>query len=147
MKRVHNCCERGAVLVELAIILPLLVTMFLIILDLGFVLREHQIVQNAAREGAHFSALPANWVNPTNPTASVDAIKQLVIGYTAQEHITIDSSQITVNQQYPITVGTSTVRGSQVTVTYTRPLFIDGTPLLPNPQITLTGQSVFRNLY
>ena len=147
MKQAHKSHQSGTVLVEFALVLPLMVTMFLIIVDLGFVLREHQILQNAAREGARFSALPANWINPVNPAATADTIKQVVVAYMAQENITVNTGQITVNQQYPIKVGALTVSGSQVTVTYVRPLFITGTPLLPSPQVTLTGQAIFRNLY
>ena len=147
MKQAHKSAQSGTVLVEFAIVLPLMVTMFLIIVDLGFVLREHQILQNAAREGARVSALPANWINPVNPAATADTIKQVVIAYMAQENITVNTSQITVNQQYPIKVGALTVSGSQVIVTYVRPLFITGTPLLPTPQVRLTGQAIFRNLY
>jgi Flp pilus assembly protein TadG len=141
MKQAHKSAERGAVLVELAIILPFLVTLFLTVVDLGIILREFQILQNAAREGARFSALPQNSVSPTNPTATVDAIQQRVVDYLAQENITVSKSSVTVNQQYPITIGALTVQGSQITVTYQRSL------LLPARLITLTGQSVFRNLY
>src|SRR5213594_3801313 len=147
MKQARKSAQSGTVLVEFAIVLPLMVTMFLIIVDLGFVLREHQILQNAAREGARVSALPANWINPVNPAAKADTIKQVVVAYMAQENITVNTSQITVNQQYPIKVGALTVSGSQVIVTYVRPLFITETPLLPTPQVTLTGQAIFRNLY
>jgi Flp pilus assembly protein TadG len=148
MRQAHSsAADRGAALVELAIVLPLLVTLFLIAVDFGVVVREHQILQNAAREGARFSILPQNWVSPVNPTATQDAIKQVVVDYLAEENITVDKGAVTVNQQYPITVGTLTLHGSQITVTYTRPLLIVGAPLLPVGQITLTGQSVFRNLY
>jgi Flp pilus assembly protein TadG len=147
MKQARNSAQRGTVLVELAIILPFLVTVFLIAVDLGIILREHQILQNAAREGARFSALPQNRVTPINPTATVDAIQQRVVDYLAQENITVAKASVTVNQQYPITIGGLTVQGSQITVTYPRSLLVTGTPLLPAGQITLTGQSVFRNLY
>jgi Flp pilus assembly protein TadG len=147
MKRAHNSAARGAVLVELAIILPFLVTVFLIAVDLGIILREHQILQNAAREGARFSALPQNFVSSINPTATVDAIQQRVVDYLAQENITVGKASVAVNQQYPIAIGALTVQGSQITVTYTRSLLVAGAPLLPAGQITLKGQSVFRNLY
>ena|SRR5437763_1183511 len=147
MKRAHSRGSRGSVLVEFAIALPLMVTILLVVVDLGIAIREHQILQNAAREGARFSSLPANWINPANPTATADSIKQVVVTYMAQENITVDSGQITVDQQYPIKVGSLTVSGSHVTVTYTRPLTIAGVALLPFSQITLTGQSIFRNLY
>ena len=147
MKQARNSAQRGTVLVELAIILPFLVTVFLISVDLGIILREHQILQNAAREGARFSSLPQNRVTPINPTATVAAIQQRVVDYLAQENITVSTASVTVNQQYPITIGGMTVQGSQITVTYARSLLVAGAPLLPAGQITLKGQSVFRNLY
>jgi Flp pilus assembly protein TadG len=147
MKPAHKSVERGVALVEFAIVLPFLVTLLLIAVDLGVVIREHQILQNAAREGARFSALPQNWVSTVNPTATLDAIQQRVVDYLAQENITVDKGSVTVNQRYPIKAGSLTVFGSQITVTYTRSLVIAGAPLLPLGQVTLTGQSVFRNLY
>src|SRR6266550_3400237 len=120
MRRVHSSAERGAALVELAVVLPLLAVIFLGTLDMGIVLREHQILQNAAREGARFSALPKNWIDPINPSASAAVIKQRVIDYLAQENITVGAGSITVNQNYPITIGGLTVKASLITVTYTR---------------------------
>src|SRR5438034_9207671 len=108
MRQVHKSAERGVVLVEMAMMLPLLITIFLVIIDLGLVLRENQIVQNAAREGARFSALPPNWISSVNPTATTAAIQQRVVDYLAQENITVPLGNVTVNQQYPITVGGST---------------------------------------
>jgi Flp pilus assembly protein TadG len=146
MKQVHS--ERGAVLVEFAMMLPLLILLIIGIIDFGLILREHQILQNAAREGSRFSAGPRNWVNATvNPAATQDAIKQRVVDYLAQENITISPGDVTVSQSHPITVGGLTVQGSEITVTYTRSLLVGGAPLLPFGDITLTGQSVFRNLY
>lgn len=147
MKRVHKPTERGAALVELAMILPLLALVFLVVIDLGLILREHQILQNAAREGARFSSLQKNEIAPTNPTANENTIKQRVIEYLAQENISVIAGDITVDQEHPITVGVFTLTGSEITVTYNRSLLIPGAPLLPFSQLTLTGQSVFRNLY
>jgi Flp pilus assembly protein TadG len=148
MRRVHKPAEKGAALVELAMVLPFLALLFLGTIDLGITIREHQILQNAAREGARFSALPRNWINPVvNPAASEAAIKQRVIDYLTQENITVAAGSITIDQQHPVTIGALTVWASQITVTYTRPLLVAGGPLLPFANVTLTGQSLFRNLY
>jgi Flp pilus assembly protein TadG len=148
MKQAHNRNERGAALVEMAMVLPLLVIVFLVTIDLGIVIREQQILQNAAREGARFSALPKNWINPVvNPGASENAIKQRVIDYLALENITVAPGSISVDQQHAITIGAVTVWASEITVTYSRSLLFAGGPLLPFANVTLTGQSVFRNLY
>lgn len=140
--------ERGAVLVEFAIVLPLLALLLLTVIDLGLVIRESQVLQNAAREGARFSALPTSWIDPVrNAIATQDAIKQRVITYCALEGITVDPASITVDQSYPITVGGLTVWASRVTVQYPRPFLIPGAPLLPFNQVTLQGRAVFRNMY
>jgi hypothetical protein len=139
--------EGGAVLVELAIILPLLALIFLTIIDLGLVIREHQVLQNAAREGARFSTLPMNWINPRNPGASEASIKQRVIDYCWQEGLSVNMEDVTLNQTYPIDVGGLTAYGSEVTVTYEGEMLIPGAPLIPVGQLNLTGRAVFRNLY
>jgi hypothetical protein len=156
MRRVRNRAERkhthlklqgttGTAAVEMAAVLPLLVLIVVTIIDLGLVLREHQILQNAAREGARFSALPLNQVGPMNPSASMAAIRQRVTDYLAQEKVTAPANSMTVNQQFPISIAGSTVYGSEVTITYQRALLVSG--FFPVGQVTLTGRSVFRNLY
>ncbi len=156
MKRVHNMVyrkfptatrERGAVIVEFAMILPLMVIIFVTIIDLGVLLHEHQVLQNAAREGARFSILPMNQIGSLNPTATVNGIKQRVIDYCEGENVTVLLGDITVSQQHPITVGADTIMVTEVTVSYTRPLLISGAPFLPVGDIVLSGNSVFRNFY
>jgi len=156
MKRVNNIfCrksssavgERGVVAVEYAIMLPFLVICFITIIDLGLVIHEHQVLQNAVREGARFSTLPRNQIGSLNPTATVNGIKQRVIDYCERENVTVLLTDITVSQQHPITVGALTVMASEVTVSYTHQLLIAGAPFLPVGDIVLFGNSVFRNLY
>ena len=156
MKRVHNSVyrksstatrERGVVMVEFAMMLPLLVIIFVTIIDLGVLLHEHQVLQNAVREGARFSILPMNQIGPLNPTATVNGIKQRVIDYCEGENVTVLLGDITVSQQHPITVGADTIMATEVTVSYTRQLLIAGAPFLPVGDIVLSGNSVFRNFY
>src|SRR5215470_13879150 len=139
--------EQGAVIVELALVLPFLLVLFVGIINMGLLLREHELVQNAAREGARLSILPQNQVAPFNPSASVSTIKQRVVDYLAQSNITITTAQVSVNQAVPITVGSITEYGSQVTVSYTRSLLIPATGYLPFGNMTMTGTAMFRNLY
>lgn len=134
-------------MVELAMVLPMLTVLFIAIVDLGLVVREHQIVQNAAREGARFSSLPANWIDSRNPTATRDTIKQRVIQYLSENNINVGSGSVTVSQAYPVIMGGITSYASQVTVSYNRSLLIPGAPLLPFTEVTLTGQAVFPNLH
>ena len=50
--------ERGAQLVEFALVLPILLFVLAGILDMGFLFKDYQILTNAAREGARLAALP-----------------------------------------------------------------------------------------
>ena len=161
--------QEGAVIAELALMLPLMAIFVLGATDLGMIVREHQVLQNAAREGARFSALPANNVTSANPTATANAIRDKVIDYLAQERITIptttcvahvtepkrwDCGPITIRQESPITVTvpghggfTNTDYGSQVTVTYDRAFLFSGGSLFKFNTVSLTGNSLFHNLY
>ena len=143
--------QQGAVLVEMAIALPILALILLCIIDLGFVVREHQLLQNAAREGAHISSLSQYQVYfNEDPCGTLSAIKQFVVSYAATEGITVDPGNVTVDQVYPIpplNTGEPEGIGSLVTVTYSRSLLFRGAPYLPLGSITLTAKSVFCNLY
>jgi len=52
------CGERGAVLVEFALALPVLLVLIAGTVDLGLALHKYQAVTNAAREGARMAILP-----------------------------------------------------------------------------------------
>ncbi|MFY9556133.1 MAG: TadE family protein [Blastocatellia bacterium] len=174
MRQAHNISDKGdpdkrdagAILIELALVMPFLVILFITIVDLGLLIREHQVLQNAAREGARFSSLPQNCIS-CRPVACADcvggcggpgcktqaqvqaAIAAHVVNYMAQEGITISASNITINQCFPIsvTVGGSTITAfaSEVTITYDRALLVSPSPAVGDA--TLTGRAVFRDLY
>lgn len=141
--------EEGAVLIELALMLPFLVFVFIVLLDLGFLLHEHQVLQNAARETARYSSLPKNWIDIRNPSASLATLQQYLVDYCAAEGIPVNVTDVTIDQQYPIVVpGLPTAMGSRVTVSYDRALLIPGGTLLTaNGTVTLGGEAVFRNLF
>jgi Flp pilus assembly protein TadG len=50
--------DRGAELVEFALVLPLMLLMLLGIIDFGLLFQRFQVVTNAAREGARVATLP-----------------------------------------------------------------------------------------
>ena len=50
--------ERGAELIEFALVFPLLLFIILGIVDLGFLFQRMEVVTNAAREGARVGVLP-----------------------------------------------------------------------------------------
>jgi Flp pilus assembly protein TadG len=132
--------------VELAVILPLFGILLLGILEVGGMARDHQVLQNAAREGARLSALEAYDI--TESAAAENMIKSRIIAYLANENITVTNSDIFVNQTYPLSVGALTINGSEITITYTRPLLTPGvTGLIPLGSRQLRGTAVFRNFY
>lgn len=50
--------ERGAELIELAIVLPILLFVLAAMIDFGFLFQQYEVVNNAAREGARLASLP-----------------------------------------------------------------------------------------
>jgi Flp pilus assembly protein TadG len=142
--------EKGAAAVEMAIVLPLLAMLLLGTMELGDAARDHQVLQNAAREGARFSALPTNQIagNP-NGAAVLTTIRNRVIAYLNNEGITtVAPAQVSVNQAFPMTIGTLTVQGSEITVTYSRPLIFPGiASFIPLGTLQLQGRAVFRNFH
>jgi Flp pilus assembly protein TadG len=51
--------ERGAELIEFALIFPLLLLVLLGIADFGFLFQRYEVLTNATREGARLASLPA----------------------------------------------------------------------------------------
>jgi Flp pilus assembly protein TadG len=62
-KRRTRYFQRGATVVEFALVLPLFVTMMMAIVEYGYGFARQQIVTNAAREGARAGALEENITN------------------------------------------------------------------------------------
>ena len=50
--------ERGAELIEFALVLPLLLLLVLGMVDFGFMFQRYEVMTNAAREGARMAVLP-----------------------------------------------------------------------------------------
>jgi Flp pilus assembly protein TadG len=129
--------------------LPLFAILLLGTMEVGSIARDYQVLQNAAREGARFSANPVNKITPANQATMTQMIKDRVVAYLATENLTVPSSNVTVNQAYPVTVGALTPNGSQITVTYSRPLMLPGVSnFIPGlASLQLKGTAVFRNFY
>jgi Flp pilus assembly protein TadG len=142
--------QKGVAAVEMAILLPLFGILLLGILEVGGMAHDYQVIENAAREGARFSALSNN--NKTgspNPSAVETRVKDRVIAYLAKENITVAAGDIVVNQGYEMTVGSIKVKCSEITVNYARPVMFRGiSRWLPlGTSTTLKGRAVFRNFY
>jgi|SRR6516164_2240330 len=142
--------QKGAVAVEFAMMLPLLGILLLGVMEVGSIVRDYTVLKNAAREGARFSANPANQMSLSqNSSTTLQTIQNRVVAYLQNENITVSAGNVTVDQAYPVQIGALTVMGSHVTVTYNRSLIFPGvTSLIPSlGTLQLTGDAVFRNFY
>jgi Flp pilus assembly protein TadG len=146
----RNSTERGTQLLELAIVLPLLLFLAMLVSEGADFIRVHQILNNAAREGAKFSSMPEN--NCKGDVTCLTAIQNAVVNYANNNHVTITTGNVVVNQQAAWVVPTGSVAGfwvSQVTVSYSYPItYLKIAPgfAIPNT-ILLRGISQFRNFY
>jgi Flp pilus assembly protein TadG len=102
-------CERGAELVEFALIFPTLLLVMLGIMDFGFLFQRYEVVTNAAREGARIAILPGY------QNADVQA---RVNAYLTAAGVT-GPATVTVAAPSTINVGGQCVTVRPVTVTYT----------------------------
>jgi Flp pilus assembly protein TadG len=134
--------ERGAELVEFAIIAPVMLFMMAGIIDFAVFFQSYQVTTNAAREGARLAMLPG-YDNSGYATALArvdDYIAAAGVHGTYTKAVT------------PVTIdlgGGTTARGVQVTVTYTHTFsFVGGfVGLLSgtwNNSVTYTTGSVMR---
>ena len=142
--------QKGAAAVEFAMILPLLGILLLGVMEVGSIVRDYTVLKNAAREGARFSANPANQISLSqNSSTTLQTIQNRVVAYLQNENITVSAGNVTIDQAYPVQIGALTVMGSHVTVTYNRSLIFPGvTSLIPSlGTLQLTGDAVFRNFY
>ena len=100
--RRHKSNERGANLVEFAILAPLLILLLFGIIEFGWLFGQFNDVRHGAREGARFAA-----VNAGDNAAILDSV------CSAMEGLTAGMSSIDVSWTDGVTVGSQ----SQITVT------------------------------
>jgi Flp pilus assembly protein TadG len=104
--------ERGAELIEFALVCPLLLLLILGMVDFGFLFQRMAVVTNAAREGARVAVLVGY------AEADVKARVQDYV-HTGGVPTTTTNPTVTVsNVTVPTTTGGPTVPGRSVTVTY-----------------------------
>jgi Flp pilus assembly protein TadG len=146
LKTTSRHSERGVAAVELALLLPMFGLLLLGVIEVGGMARDFQVVQNAAREGARFSALDPQEISGV---AAVETrIKDRIIAYLANERITVAAGDISIDQTYTITISGINVTCSKVDVTYARPVMFKGIGAwFPLSTTNLKGQAIFRNFY
>jgi Flp pilus assembly protein TadG len=112
--------ERGAALVEFALVVPLLMAMMCVIIDFGLALHTLNNLTSALREGARYGAV----LNP-EPVANDARIRDRVVAYM---------SSYASNTLAPsaVTVVVETVSGvKNVRVTVANYIYTPVTPLAP----------------
>jgi hypothetical protein len=116
--------ERGAALVEFALVLPLLLVVIAGIVDFGFAFQRFEVITNAAREGARMAVLPVGYtedevrlrvreyvrvglglptltaVDPMMPVANIDVTyPDLTLG-SGSGAITVETALVEVSYQH-----------------------------------------------
>jgi len=109
--------ERGAEIIELAIVTPIFAMLIAAMFDFGFLFRNWEVVTNAAREGARVGVLPSYSCD-----GSTTDIKQRVDAYMASSGISDpDSYEVGMDVQ-PIATDAGTFSACIVTVNMTQSL-------------------------
>jgi Flp pilus assembly protein TadG len=134
--------ERGANLVEFALVLPLLLLILAGVVDFGYAFHDYIIITNAAREGARVaSRLPCRTGDATQRAALDAAIRSAVNA----DAVMLKPGGTTTIAIIPDPVGTGTVcptaAGSPLTVRVRRvfPVFLGS--FVGQPTLTLSSQT------
>jgi hypothetical protein len=76
--------ERGAELIEMALVLPLLLAVIAGIVDFAFLFQRFLVLNNAAREGARVAVLPGYLPAGTGGTVDTSAVTSRVQAYVRE---------------------------------------------------------------
>ena len=110
--------ERGAELIEFALVLPLLLMVVLGIVDFGFLFQRLEVVTNAAREGARMAVLPG-YSTTDIQTRVRDYVQSgglpVTTGASANPSIDVSTTSITYDAGPPA----KTMQAKRVVVVYT----------------------------
>jgi Flp pilus assembly protein TadG len=110
--------ERGAEIIEFAMVTPIFALLIAAMFDFGFLFRNWEIVTNAAREGARVGVLPSYSCAAT----SVD-VKDRVDAYMAGSGISKTASPYTVSPQVTtVTTAAGTFSACVVKISMTQTL-------------------------
>lgn len=134
MMHKQSANERGSSLVEVALVLPVLLTLFLGIVEVAFLLFAHVQVANATREGARYGSLCRLHANCD---ALTDVVKTTVLGEARFLDMTdADSGGNTTVVVQPSTFSTIPAVGDPITVTvtynYSPPFISNYVPMFPS---------------
>ena len=110
--------DRGAELIELAMVTPILLLVCAAIFDFGFLFRNWEIVTNAAREGARVGVLPTYSCDPAAPAD----IQSRVDAYMQGAGITDPSTYDVEVNTIPVPTGAGTFTACAVRIEMTQAL-------------------------
>ena len=139
---------RGSELVEFAVALPALVLLALVVTEAAGMIGAHQVLINAAREGARLAVVPGE-LNATGD------INNRVIAYAAANGLTLTGANISINQNDVLHPGGGAcsaanpcLTASAVTVSYTYPFtYLPRMPFGIPSTVALGATVVMRNFY
>jgi Flp pilus assembly protein TadG len=87
--------EKGTAIVELALLLPFLVTLVCGTLEMGLMYYNRQVLVNATREGARNAITNLPNKNPAQVTLDYCNANMLLFSYTGQEPLAQDAITVT----------------------------------------------------
>jgi len=108
--------ERGATIVEAALVIPILLMFIIGILEFGRAYNEYQVVTNAAREAARYAVAPSAGSSGQLPGTS--AVQQVATDWLNSAGVT-PSSAPAVTTNVPCGSFTNPVTGNTITETCT----------------------------
>ena len=108
--------ERGAEIIEMALVTPIFLIIIAAMFDFGFLFRNWEVATNAAREGARIGLLPSYTCDDTKTD-----VKDRVDSYMASAGFSAGTYQVKQqNQQFP--TGAGTFNACVVSVEITQPM-------------------------
>jgi Flp pilus assembly protein TadG len=133
--------QRGAAVVEFAVVLPLLLVILFGIIEFGFYIYNLHMLTNASREGARVGIVASI---PRVPATGANSIQSVVQNYCAGYMVTFGASNTPIlNPNPPVGYSSTAAFGVPLTVRVTYqysflviPDFIPGIQKLQNMQAT-----------
>lgn len=104
--------QRGAAVVEFALVLPLFLLLVLGIVELSVMFHDQAVITNASREAARAGVVLRQ------PKASANEIRQVALNYAQARLITFDAQQAAPTVSVPSGVGGGFGTPLTVTVSY-----------------------------
>jgi Flp pilus assembly protein TadG len=107
--------ERGAELIEFALIFPLLLLVIVGIIDFGFLFQRYEVLTNAAREGARMAVLP----NYTDADVRTRVCAYLNSGGVPNTGCSANPMVTVTDETIPVGGGLPPIQARRVQVVYT----------------------------